>query len=399
MVTLPDIRAAQAAIADHARRTPLFYSESFTHLTGRPVYLKAENLQRTGSFKLRGALNNLSQLPPEAAKRGVVTASAGNHGQAVALAAAMRQVPSTVVVPETASLAKCEAIEGYGANLLRHGLIYDEALAYAQRLAGEHGMTFVHGFDDDAVIAGQGTVGLEIVEELPDLAACLVPVGGGGLMAGISVAVKALRPSSWVYGVQSVAAPAAARSFHEGGLLTVRPAPTIADGIAIAHPGERPMECIRRYADDVVIVDEEWITRSLVLLLERSKLVVEPAGAAALAALLAGRVPLPDGPVVVVLSGGNIDVALLTEVVSHGLALAGRTLVLDVTVPDRPGNLAGLLDRLAALGVNVLEVEHERMSPSLLVGQVTIHLSLETRGPQHGAEVRERLQADGYKLS
>ena len=399
MVNLETIQRAQARIASVVRHTPLLYSNSFSNLIGSPVYLKAENLQRTGSFKVRGAFNKLAQLSRarSGTPRGIITASAGNHAQGVALAAAQAGLAATVVMPETASLAKYEATLGYGATVLRHGASYDEALTHAEGLAQEQGTTFIHAFNDEAVVAGQGTVGLEILSDLASAELILVPVGGGGLIAGLATAVKGIKPSATVIGVQAAAAPAAARSFHAHRRLSARPKPTIADGISIGQPGSIPLALIRKHVDDIVTVDEEAISHALVLLLERSKLLVEAAGAVGLAALLSEVVQPQGKTTVVVLSGGNLDVALLTRITEHGLTLAGRYLVIQVKVPDRPGELARLLTLLAELKVNIIEVDHHRTGVPLPVGTVEIQLTLEIQNRAHGEEVRERLRSSGYR--
>lgn len=398
MVDLKAIQQAHKALQNRVRHTPLLFSDTFTHRLGYPVYLKAENLQRTGSFKIRGAFTKLAQLTDAPRAAGVITASAGNHGQAVALAAQLRDVPATVVMPESASLAKYQATLGYGASVIRHGATYDDALAHAQALAREHGLIFISGFDDEAVVTGQGTLGLELLEDLPDVQQVVVPVGGGGLIAGIATAIKAVAPQVRVVGVQAQAAPAAYRSFRSGRRLLVRPKPTIADGVAIGQPGRIPLHLMRRYVDDMVTVDEEAISHALVLLLERTKLLVEPAGAVGIAALLSGKIAADGKTTVAVLSGGNVDVALLDRLVEHGLSLAGRYLTLRVRLPDRPGQLARLLDHLAELRVNVREVEHHRAGVSLPVGQVEVRLVLETHNEAHGEQVRATLRSLAYVL-
>ena len=397
MVTIEAIKQARARLDSLARRTPLLYSDSVTHRVGSPVYLKAENLQRTGSFKLRGALNKLALLPGGQEHPGVIAASAGNHAQGVALAAAHLNIPATVVMPETASLAKYEATLGYGATVIRHGTSFEEARVHAESLAQERGLCFVPAFDDEAIIAGQGTIGLEILEDLPATELVIVPVGGGGLLAGIATAIKALKPQATVVGVQAAAAPAAARSYRAGRRLTVAPGPTIADGIAICQPGRIPLAIMRREVDDMVTVDEEAISYAMLLLLERSKLLVEAAGAVGIAALLSGAVQPHGKPTVAVLSGGNLDVVLLERLVEHGLTLAGRHLAIRVTVPDQPGQLARLLTYLAELKVNVMEVEHHRSGYPLPVGDVEVYLTLEVQNQAHGDEVREKLRAEGYR--
>lgn len=379
------------------RHTPLLYSDTFTHIVGSPIYLKAENLQRTGSFKVRGAFTRLAQLTAEERAAGVIAASAGNHAQGVALAAQMHGVRATIVMPETASIAKYQATIGYGAKVVRHGASYDEALSHAHELAEKQGLVFISGFDDERIVAGAGTLGLELVDDLPEVELVLVPTGGGGLLSGVAVAVKSLLPNAQVVGVQVTAAPAAYRSFHGNRRVKVPVKPTLADGIAIGQPGEIPLRLMRKYVDDVVMVDEESISRALVVVLERSKLLVEPAGAVGLAALMSKKVEPKGKKTAVVLSGGNLDVALLDRLVGHGLALAGRYLVLNLRLSDRPGELARLLDHLATLKVNVLDVETHREGITLPVGQGEVRLVLETQDASHGDKVRESLRALGYR--
>ena len=396
MLSLDALRAAQARLDGQVRHTPLLFSDSFSHRVGAPVYLKAENLQRTGSFKLRGAINKLAQLTPQEAAGGVIAASAGNHAQGVALAAAMRGISATVVMPVAASLAKYEATLGYGATVIRHGTSYDEASVHAQQLARKEGRTFIHAFDDEAVIAGQGTIGLELLSDLPDVELVVVPLGGGGLLAGIALAVKALRPAARVVGVQAATAPAAYRSYHGTRRVTVAPRASVADGIAVGRPGKLTLGVLRKCVDDVVLADEEAISHTVVLLLERSKLLVEGAGAVGLAALLAGEIRLPAGPVAVILSGGNLDVALLGRLVEHGLAGAGRYLLYRATLPDKPGQLAALLAHIGRLNANIIEVAHYRAGLHIPVGSVNIQLLIEVQNPEHGLAVRDTLTQLGY---
>lgn len=399
MLDLAAIQQARERIHGQIRRTPLLYSHSFSNLLGCPVHLKAENLQRTGSFKIRGASNKLAQLPPDQAARGVIAASAGNHAQGVALAASLRGIACTVVMPETASLAKYEATLGYGAIVIRHGHGFDEAMAHAQALALEQRLTFIPAFDDDQIVAGQGTLGLELLEDLPDAGLVVVPVGGGGLLAGIAAAVKAQRPEVRVVGVQSAAATSAYQAFRSGRLATRTPGPTIADGIAVGRAGRIPMALIRANVDDMVTVDDESIAHALVLLLERSKLLVEPAGAVGVAALLAGAINPEGAQTIAVLSGGNLDPALLARIVEHGLSFAGRYLVLRITVADRPGQLAELLRHVADLKGNVVDVEHHRTGLPLGVEQAEVQLTLEVQNRDHAAQVIERLTTLGIKYA
>ena len=397
MITFADIQQARQRISSLVHRTPLLSSATLSAMTDAPVLLKAENLQRTGSFKLRGAANRIAQLSPAERKRGVIAASAGNHAQGVALAASRMGIPCVIVMPRRASLAKVEATRGYGAQVELAGDSYDDAQRRAKALADERRLVLVHPFDDAQVIAGQGTIGLEILEDAPDVRLVVVPIGGGGLIGGIAAAVKAKAPRVRVVGVQAAAAPACVESLRGGRRVAVRPRPTVADGIAVGRPGKLPLELIRRYVDDVVTVDEEDITRTMVLLLERCKQVVEGAGAAALAALMAGKAGQPRGKAVAILSGGNIDPTVIDRVVEHGLAHAGRYLVLRVVLLDRPGQLARLLNAIAEAEGNVQDVSHVRRGLHLAIEQVEVQVTVETRGPDHIQQVLERLAASGYE--
>ena len=386
--TLADIRAARRRIAGLARVTPVSSSETLGRRSGRPVVLKAENLQRTGSFKIRGAVNRIAVLSEEERAAGVVTASAGNHGQAVALAAREAGVRATVFMPEDAPMTKVDATRSYGAEVVLAGVGYDESQAAAQE-AVEAGATLVHAFEDEVVIAGQGTLGLELAEQIGEVEVLCVPVGGGGLAAGIAIALRELRPEIRVVGVQAAScAPLA------GG---VRSGFTIADGIAVKRPGKLTSVILDDLLEDVVTVTDEEIAQAIVLLLERVKLVVEGAGAASVAALLSGKVP-GSGPACAVLSGGNIDASLLIEVARFGLTRAGRFLVLRTRIDDRPGALAKLLGMLAAERVNILSVEHHREGIDLPVTGTEVELTLATRDEEHCAELLERLSEWGYTV-
>lgn len=391
-VDISSIRQAQQRISGFARTTPIISSRYLSHLAGSPVYLKVEALQRTGSFKVRGAANKLALLSEEERSRGVIAASAGNHGQGVAVVADGMGVSCTVIMPKGASVAKVQATRGYHAQVVLH----EEPLSHARTLAKEKGLIFIHPFDDPAVIAGQGTIGLEIIEKLPDVEQVIVPVGGGGLAAGIAVAVKSLRPQARIIGVQAAAAPAIARSFRDGRPLAVPPHPTIADGVAVAAPGEVTFPLLRQYLDDIVVISEDVIAQAIALLLERAKLVVEGAGALGVAALIDGQIPAAKGPTVIVISGGNIDIPLLARTAEHGLVHAGRYLSLNVGLADRPGQLAHLLAIIAATEANVLEVQHHRLGERLPIGRVRATLLLEVRDLQHSQEVSLALEGAGY---
>ena len=378
--TLADIEAARERVAGRARVTPVYSSETLSRLTGARVWLKGENLQRTGSFKIRGAVNKIALLGGAERAAGVIAASAGNHGQAVAWAARELEIAATVFMPQDAPMAKVEATRAYGAQTVLTGAMFDDALAAATERAEQTGATFVHAFEDPQVIAGQGTIGLELAEQLPDARTFLLPVGGGGLAAGIAIALRALRPSARLVGVQ-------AGKTGQG---------TIADGISVKHPGELTMAILDHLLDDLVHVDDDAIAEAILLLLERSKLVVEGAGAASVAALLQGEAGGDD--VCALLSGGNIDATLLVSVVRHGLTRAGRYLVLRTRVADRPGQLVKLLELVAAERGNVLEINHRREGIGLHVAETGVELTIITRDEQHCRELVAALEAHGYVL-
>jgi threonine dehydratase len=382
-----DLEAARSALEGVARETPLYPSETLRRLTGRAVYLKVENLQRTGSFKIRGAVNRLAALSRAERKRGVVAASAGNHGQAVAWAAREAGVHATIFMPVDAPMAKVDATRSYGAEVVLAGEGFDEA-GEAARDRAARGATLIHAFEDPLIVAGQGTIGLELADQLPEVEAVVVPLGGGGLTGGISLALAELRPGTRVVGVQAEAcAPfAGSTSFSY----------TIADGIAVKSPGSLTGSMLRRLGAEVVTVSDDEIAGAILLLLERTKLVVEGAGAAGVAAVLAGKV-LGEGPVCAVLSGGNIDPTLLAEVVRHGMTKASRYLVIRTRIGDRPGALAGLLALVAAERVNVLEVEHHREGMSLELAQTEVELTLGTRDESHCRELLAKLADWGYE--
>ncbi len=374
-----DIEAARARLDGVARVTPVFRSETFSRLAGREVVLKAENLQRTGSFKIRGAFNKISSLGPDERATGVVCASAGNHGQAVAWAAREAGIAATIFVPADAPMAKVDATRSYGADVEMVGASFEDAVAAAQGHVEATGATFVHAFEDELVVAGQGTIGLEIAEQVSEPGTVIVPVGGGGLASGIAIALQALRPGTRLVGVR------AARE------------QTIADGIAIKHPGELAGRILENALEAMVEVSDEEISESIVLLLERTKLVVEGAGAVGMAALLAGRIP-GDGPVLVLLSGGNIDATLLMSVARRGLSAAGRYLVVRTRVPDRPGELFKLLSLVTEARMNVIDVEHRREGLDIGVTETGIELTLGTRDEEHCKILLETMRSWGYDV-
>jgi threonine dehydratase len=395
VVTIDDVRAAAGRLAAVLRPTPPWSSDGISALAGRPVLLKPEHRQRTGSFKVRGATNRIAVLPP--GTPGVVAASAGNHGQAVAFAAARKGFPATVFMPRTASLPKMDATRGYGATTRMVDGSVDDAIVAARRFAAETGAVFVPPFDDPLVVAGQGTVGLEIAGEVPDAEVVVVPVGGGGLIGGMAVALKALHPGVRVVGVEAAGAASMLASLDAGRCVQLTSIDTMADGIALKSPCDLTLGLVQAYVDDLVTVTEEEISRALLLLLERVKAVVEPAGAVSLAALLAGKVG-GTGRAVAVLSGGNVDPLLLLKLIDHGLSAAGRYLVLRIVVEDQPGSLARLTGMVAELGLNVLSLEHHRAGLALGVDEVEVLLTLETRDPAHRGQVVASLSEAGYSV-
>jgi threonine dehydratase len=394
---LDDARAAVTLIEGVARRTPVETSRALAELVGGDVQLKCENLQRAGSFKIRGAYVRIARLTADERARGVVAASAGNHGQGVALAASLLGATSTVFMPAGAPLPKVEATRNYGADVRFFGHTIDEALREANEFAEKTGAVLIHPFDHPDIVAGQATTGLEILEQCPDARTIVVGVGGGGLVAGIAVVAKALRPGIHVVGVQAEGAAAFPASLDAGTPISLDAMATMADGIAVGCPGALTLQLVSDYVDRIVTVSEESLSRALLFCLERAKLVVEPAGAAAVAAVIDAPASF-EPPVVAVLSGGNVDPVLLVRVLRHGLAAAGRYLSFLVTITDRPGALAALLHTLADAGGNVLDVVHERTGPRLRVDEVEVALQVETRGPDHSHEVLELLRTHGYRL-
>ena len=398
MTTLADVRRAAALLEGVAERTPVESSRALSEIAGTQVLLKCENLQRAGSFKIRGAYVRMAGLSDEERARGVVAASAGNHAQGVALAARLLGLDAVVFMPTDAALPKIAATREYGARVELVGSSVDEALVHARAHAERTGAVLIHPFDHPDVVAGQGTIALEIAEQVPDVATVIVPVGGGGLAAGVVATLAELRPDVRVVGVQAAHAAAYPASLAAG-----RPTPapelrTMADGIAVGMPGGVPFDVLARAETEVRTVSEEDLSRALLLVAERAKLLVEPSGAAAVAALMAAPGEF-DGPVVAILSGGNIDPQVLLRVVRHGLASAGRFLWLHVRIDDRPGALADLLKDLATTGANVMHVSHVRTQVELAVGEVALEVQVETKGPDHCAAVMHALRAAGYRLT
>ena len=397
MIDVSDIRAAATRLAGTIVETPCAYSETLSTLTGARVFVKLENLQMTGSFKERGAANLLLQLPPAERRRGVIAASAGNHGLAVAFHASRLGIAAVIVMPEWAPLAKVTAARHHGAEIVLHGDNFDEAYVRAREIEAARNLVFVHPFDDDRVIAGQGTIGLELLAQVPGLDAVLVPVGGGGLIGGVAVAVKATRSAVAVIGIQAHEVAAMTAAISAGDRVTVPAATTIADGIAVRRVGGHTFELARRYVDALVTVTEEEIANAILLLLEIEKTVVEGAGAVALAALANGRVDLEGKRVALVVSGGNIDVNLISRVIVRGLVKDGRLVRLRVRLRDRPGSLARLTTLIAADRANVLRIEHDRAFSRAPLGDSEVELTLETSGPDQIAAIKRRLAEAGYQ--
>jgi threonine dehydratase len=395
LVQSDDVVAARELLRDVISLTPVLHSRVLSEILGGPVYLKCENLQRTGSFKVRGAYVRIARLSDAERSRGVVAASAGNHAQGVAFAAGILGAKATVVMPESAPLPKVEATQGYGADVILHGHNVEDALDEALRFAERTGSVFIHPFDHPDVIAGQGTVGYEVIEQCPQVRTIVIPAGGGGLAAGVAVAVKSLDPAIRVVGVQAEAVAPLPASLKAGHPVPITPRPTMADGIAVSRPGNIAVGILAKLADGIVTVTEESLSRALLLCLERAKEVVEPAGAAAVAAVMEHPAEF-EPPVVVLLSGGNIDPLLLSKLLRYGLSSAGRYLAFRCRLPDSPGSLARLLNALADLGANVLDISHERLQPALRVDEAEVALQVETRGPEHSEEVLAALRGSGY---
>ena len=398
-VKLTDIEDAQRLLKNIIIPTPIIADERLSREIGAKAHLKAECLQRSGSFKIRGAYNKISRLSEDEKKRGVIAASAGNHAQGVALAASLTGIRSTIVLPVAAPLTKIIATKNLGGEVVLYGATFDEAVAHSRELQEKHGYTYVHAFDDELVIAGQGTIGLEMVESLPDISTVVVPIGGGGLISGIATAVKALRPNARIIGVQAENAAWVNPSLKAGHAVKVEIGQTIADGIAVKTPSELTLPIIRELVDEVIEVSEDEIARAIFFCVQNNRLVVEGAGGAALAALLAKKISAtPDDTVCVVLSGGNIDANLLARVLEQVLVRQGRYIMLKLLVLDRPGTLAALMKSVAESGANVIEVFHRRAMWLAPLGRVGIEMLLEVRDNEHGREVQKHLKDAGYHV-
>jgi len=400
MLELDDVLAARDRVAETARHTPLDYSHTFSEMTGVDIHPKLEGFQRTGSFKIRGATNRIRTLSDEEQAAGVVTASAGNHAQGVALAATRSGVDSKVVMPETAPISKVKATKSYGAEVVLHGADYDDAQAHAHELEDSEGRTYVHAFDDEYVMAGQGTLGLEIVEDCPDIDTVVVPIGGGGLISGVATAVKGRNPDTRVIGVQAEGASTVAQSLNKGEPQGVDHVDTIADGIAVRKVGERTFPVIEERVDEVVTVSDDEIATALVLMLERGKTLVEGAGATPLAAVLEGKFDYDDDETIVpALCGGNIDLNLLTTVIVRGLVDQGRYVKIRTVLKDRPGSLNDLLNVVADERANIYAIQHDRTNRDIAMNATEVELDLETRGPEHVDRLLARIQEEGFEVT
>jgi threonine dehydratase len=397
LVTLEEIQEARRRLEGIAVKTPLDRSRALSDRIGGPAFVKCENLQRTGSFKIRGAYNLISRLDSDERAAGVVAASAGNHAQGVALAASLSNTPSTVFMPEAASLPKIEATKRYGAEVVLTGKDFGAAFEAATKHAAEHGSLFVHAYDHPHVIAGQGTIGMEMAEQLDQIGTIVVPIGGGGLISGVAAAIKSLSPGTRIVGVQAAGADCFKRSLEKGEPVTIEHMSTIADGIAANTPGDLTFEHVKNLVDEVVTVTDEAIAEALVFTAERMKLVLEPAGAAGVAAVLSEKATLVP-PLVVVLSGGNIDPLLLLRVIRFGMSASGRYFAFHTRIADRPGELARLLGLIADSGANVVGVEHHREGVAVHIGEVDVALQVETKGPHHIDQLLDQLSQQGYRV-
>ncbi len=396
--TIEDIFRARDLLNESVRKTPLQRSDTFSKLIGTNIFLKLESLQRTGSFKVRGAFVKLEMLSTEERKYGVIAASAGNHAQGVAYAASKKNISCTIVMPKNASPAKVAATRSYGAKVTLRGLDYEESWLAAQEIAKEENRTVIHAFDDSQIISGQGTIGLELLEDLREIDQVYLPVGGGGLAAGVAIAIKAKNPNVKIIGIESKAFPAMKESLAKGSLQNVKAGYTIADGISVKSPGRLTYEIASKYLDDLSLVDDSSIVETMFLLMERTKLVVEPAGAASLAHLITNCHANKNENIVALLSGGNVDMYLLGQVVAKGLMHMGRMLKILIHLPDRPGALKTIVDSIAELSVNIVEVDHDRLSPNISAGTAGVYLSLEMENANHAKRLIEFLEAKGLEF-
>ena len=397
-LNLRDFERAAKRLEGIVHKTELVCSSTFSQMAGGEVWLKCENRQKTGSFKIRGAANKIGALAERGEVKAVVASSAGNHAQGVAFAAHSHGIPATIVMPKAAPIAKVQATEGYGAKVVLYGDCYDEAYAKAMEICEAEGATFLHPFDDYEVMAGQGTVALEILRELPTVDTVVVPVGGGGLLSGVAACIKQVNPRVRVIGVQAEGASAVYQSFRAEKQMSTKGVSTIADGIAVGNPGEHTVEMILKYADDMVTVSDNDISAAILLLMERTKQIVEPSGASSLAAVLAGKVEARDRRTVCLLSGGNIDVSFIHRVIDQGLVSRHRRMRFTTRMPDAPGKLIEVLQVLAGAGANVLEINHDRLSTALGPNEILVHVACEVGGEEHGRNVVKSLKDAGYRV-
>jgi threonine dehydratase len=396
MISLADIQAARQRIRDRIYLTPAPLSATLSRATGNALYLKLENLHDTGSFKERGALNRILTMTDEERACGVITASAGNHGQAVAYHAARHGIRARICMPQFTPIVKVNAVSNYGGEVILHGTNYDEAVAKAKQMAANEHLTYLPAFNDPAVIAGQGTIGLELLEQIPNLDAVVVPVGGGGLIGGIACAIKETRPNVRIIGVQAAAVPSMQAAVQAGAPVLVPPASTIADGIAVRQVGDLTLPLFEKYVDELLMVEDEEIAMAILWLLEKEKTVAEGAGAAAMAAMLRRKTALQDKNVAVILSGGNIDVMMISHIIERGMVKDGRLVRLRIELPDHPGGLEKLSGLIASLRANIVQATHDRTYFGVALGNTMIDLTIETRGPEQVDQVLDRLTEEGY---
>ena len=396
--TYDEVVKANSLRGEEIKKTPLIHSPTFSDLSGSDVYLKAEFRQKTGSFKIRGAYYKIKSLSDDEKKYGVVAASAGNHAQGVAFASSLEKIPCTIVMPKNASPAKVAATRGYGADVILEGVNYDESSAKAKEISQETGATMIHAFDDPQIIAAQGVIGLEILEDLPDVDEVYVPIGGGGLAAGTLIAIKEKNPKIRVVGVQSRSFPSMYESVQKGSITASGGGRTIADGISVKVPGQLTFAIIKELIDDIVLVDDVEITKAMFLLMERMKFVVEPAGAVSLAYLISKK-PSPGKKVIAILAGGNVDMYLLGQIVDKGLAAMGRLLKLSIILPDRPGAFKEIVDEITFANANIVEVVHDRLSSNINAGSAGVTLSLETQGKEQALSLIEALRKKNIQFS
>ncbi len=395
-LSIAEVKEAEVRIKGKVNKTELIYSNTFSEMTGNQVFLKPENFQRTGSFKIRGAYNKISLLGEKGKRTGVIAASAGNHGQGVALAAREQGIKASIVMPVRAPLAKIEAIKGYGAEAILYGKSYDEAFYRARELQQKSGEVFIHPFDDPEVIAGQGTITLDIFQELPDIDYIIVPIGGGGLASGVALTAKEINPEIKIIGVESCEAPSMQFSLASGEVKSLTGVNTIADGIAVKTPGKLTFKICRKYLDDIVTVSDEEIAGAILMLMERAKMVVEGAGAVGLAALINDKILIKNKRVVVIISGGNIDFNIINRIIERGLARVGRKVQIRVVIDDRPGSLQKVLALIAALDANIISIRHNHYHPGIAIAKVEVELELETREQRHIDEINSTLKSEGY---